>query len=156
MHTQSRKGITVVELIVVLAVAAILALVVLNPLTLFRGNQILVATAEKITSILYEARTHTTASKDAAQYGVHFESGRVVLFKGVAFTEPNTLNEELSLPPSVEVSTISLNGGGPDVVFDRLVGTTAQFGIIVLTLKSNASSTRTIAIEQTGTVTLVQ
>lgn len=144
------------ELIIVLAVVGVISLVAFSPLVRFRDNQVLVATTEQIVSLIYAARTNTIASKDAAQYGIHFESGRVVLFKGTAFTEPNANNKELALPPSIEISAISLNGGGTDIVFDRLVGTTAQFGTIVLTLKSNASSTRTIATEQTGTVTLVQ
>ena len=155
-HAQSRKGITVVELIIVLAVAGIISLVAFSPLVRFRDNQVLVATTEQIVSLIYTARTNTSASKDAAQYGVHFESDRVVLFKGATFTEPNSNNKELALPPSIGISTISLNGGGADIVFDRLVGTTAQFGTIVLTLKSNASSTRTIAIGQTGTVELLK
>lgn len=155
-HSQSRKGITVVELIIVLAVVGVISLVAFSPLVRFRDNQVLVATTEQIVSLIYAARTNTIASKDAAQYGIHFESGRVVLFKGAAFTEPSANNKELALPPSIRISTISLNGGGTNIVFDRLVGTIAQFGTVVLTLKSNASSTRTIAIEQTGTVTLVQ
>ncbi|MEK7555795.1 MAG: GspH/FimT family pseudopilin [Patescibacteria group bacterium] len=155
-HAQSRKGITVVELVIVIAVIGVLSLVVFSPLARFRDSQVLVSTAEQVISLLYKARTDTIASKDAAQYGVHFEVGRAVLFKGATFTEPNSNNKELALPLLVRASTISLSGGGTDIVFDRLVGTTAQSGTIVLTLRNNASSTRTIAIGQTGTVELLK
>ena len=153
---QTRRGITILELIVVIAIAAVVVFAASGPLVRFRDDQVLVSTAEQTSALLYEARTNTIASKNAAQYGVHFEAGRAVLFQGATFTEPNSNNKELTFPLAVEAATISLNGGGADIVFDRLVGTTADFGTIVLTLKNNASSTRTIAIEQTGTVALVQ
>jgi len=152
----TQKGFTLLEIIIAIAVLAIIATFVARPLLGFRNEQVLTATAERIITTLNEARTNTVSSKGGFQYGVHFETNRVVLFQGASFTEPNTANKEFALHPQTDISTITLAGGGSDVLFQRLTGKTDQYGSVVLQLKNNAPSTREITIEQTGVVSISQ
>jgi len=150
------RGVTLVELLLVVFVAVILLTVIITPLSNFRDNKFLISAAEEVYSVLNEARSSTLTSKEDSQYGVHFESDKVVLFSGASYIANDDNNEETQVRNSVIVSSISLNGGGSDVLFQRLNGKTDNFGNITLQLIRNASSTRTINIEKTGVVTLTQ
>jgi len=149
-------GITLLEFLIVTAVAAIILTIVFSTFTTFRNNQLLTAYSESITATLQEARLNTVSSKGDKQYGVHFESDKYVLFEGTTYSSSDTSNKEVGIRTSVEISPISLNGGGNDVLFERLLGKTSQYGTVVLTLKSDTSTTRTISIDQTGTINSAQ
>ena len=58
-------------------------------------------------------------SSNYSRFGVRLEANRTVLFKGDVFTEPSSFNIETPLSPLVEISDISLNGGGIDIVFKK-------------------------------------
>lgn len=147
---KNKRGFTAIELLIGLAVVVVIFSIALGPLRSFRDSQILASGTENILSFLKEARSQTVFSKNSSQYGVHFESGRAVLFKGIVFTEPNTNNKEFLLHDGLMISGWSLNGGGADIVFERLTGKTSQFGTVTISLKNNPSKVKIINIGETG------
>jgi|SRR3989344_52070 len=150
MISSLQRGITALELLVVVAIMALLMVVVSTPFVEFRHNKILDTVTENILSVLSKARGNTLASKDAYQYGVHFENTQVVLFRGAIYNSSDMANEISLLDEALEISSISLIGGGADVLFDRLTGKTSQGGTIVVRVKSNTSKTKTITVNGTG------
>jgi len=86
-----------------------------------------------IISMINEAKINTISSKDGLFYGVHFEATRAVLFKGPVFSEPNPDNNELAFSPLIEISSIVLNGGGPDIVFKKQSDLEAIYDNLVCT-----------------------
>jgi len=106
--------------------------------------------ADRILSVINEARVKTVSSEDYSRFGVHFEANRVVLFKGDIFAEPNSSNIETILSPLVEISDISLNGGGADIVFQKLTGKTGNYGSLRVRLKSDNNKYKTISVKSTG------
>lgn len=151
-----KRGLTAIELVIVFGIMGILVSIVTTSFSGFRNNSILSVETENIVSLISQARTDTLSSKDDTVYGVHFETDRAVLFKGTTFTEPSADNIEIELDQKVELSTISLNGGGDDVVFKRLSGKTDEHGTITISLTDNASSSRMISIYTTGLVDVNQ
>lgn len=147
-----KKGVSFVELITALAILAILASIVTNFFSGFRESKVLDTGIEDVASLLNEARLSTLSSKSGSQYGVHFETSRLVFFRGSSFTEPDVNNKEVILNSALEIPNISLNGGGSDVVFERLTGKTDQYGTITMRVKNNPSRSIIITIEQTGIV----
>ena len=89
-----------------------------------------VSQVEVLPSTTFRVTPNTLSSKDFSQYGVHFEEQKVVLFKGAIFTEPNSNNKEVKISSPVEIYNISLNGGGSNVVFQKLTGKTNEYGTI--------------------------
>lgn len=149
------RGISVIEILIVIAVIGILVAIVVPNLTRFRNEQALKNTSADIISLLNEARSNTISSVNSSQYGVYFESGRAVLFVGSTFTEPNSTNKELSFSSAVTIQSsggISLNGGGSTVVFSRISGDTSNYGTITIQLVSDSSRQKIITIGQTGLV----
>lgn len=147
----SSLGVTLIELIVALAVIFVLLAISLGLYAVFRPQNDLAADARNLEGFLRLARSNTLASKEASAFGVHFESGQAVLFPGNIYNplEPENIIWEVS--PRNEISAITLAGGGTDVIFKRLEGTTDQFGSV--TLGSLASGdTQTLYVDATGVV----
>ncbi len=150
-----KRGMTILEIVIVLGILAILALVLARPFLAFRDEQVLASAAEQVFAMVNEARADTLAAKNDMQYGVHFESARSVYFLGSVFSEVGVGNEIFSFPARIS-GTANLNGGGSDVVFARLTGKAAGYGSIVLILNNNGSTTRTIVISEAGAATIVR
>ena len=145
-----REGFSLVEIIVAVAVLAVIAALTANAFSSFYKNMALNSAVEQAISVLQEARSNTLSGKDSSQWGVHFEISRLAFFKGTSFTEPNPNNRDYQLSYSVEIYGISLNGGGPNVIFQKLTGKTNEYGAVSFRLKSDVSKTKTITIESNG------
>ena len=144
------RGFTLIEFLVVLAIIGIITTVIILSLSDFRENQTLKGDVEKVFSVISEARSKTLASVDASSYGVHFESGKVVLFKGTFYSAADPDNEEMTINDLLEISDISLNGAGSDVIFKRLTGETEEYGNITIRVKADTSKNKIITITSTG------
>lgn len=145
-------GITLIEILVVIAISAILSVGSMAAYSNYNKKKSFELSIQNVGSLIEEARFITLASKDSSVYGVHFESGRAVLFKGATFSEPSSDNKEYTLPNIVEISVIDLNGGGNNVVFDRLTGETSQYGTTTISLVNDVTTTSDIVVRQTGIV----
>ncbi len=155
MKIIKNKGISILELLIVLAILAIIVSFIILNLTKFRNEQALQNTTSDIISLVNEARTKTISSIDSTTYGVHFETSRAVLFAGSSFTEPNSSNKQVDINSAVSIPSsggINLNGGGSDVVFTRISGDTTNYGTIIVRLVSDATRQKTITINKTGIV----
>ena len=143
---------TIIEIMISVSVVVVLAAVSFQVFNVFIKRQALDKDTQKIVSMLKEARSATLASRANSVYGVHFVATRTVMFKGTVFIESDSNNRELSLNPRVQITVTNLNGGGSDIIFDRLTGATDQYGSITLSLVASTSITKIISIEETGIV----
>lgn len=147
-----RKGFSLIEIIIVIAIFAALFVITLTAFSRFNNNQALNRSVSEVTSILNEARALTLASKNNAVYGVHFLSDRVTLFTGQIFSPSDPDNEVNVISSKVSISNIALSGGGDDIIFQRLTGKTNQNGTITLSLISDSSKSKTITVEVSGII----
>lgn len=140
------------ELVVVFAIIVLLASIIITSFSQFRNTKVLDTGVENTLSALAKARGNTLSSKNAYQYGVHFEAAQAVLFRGATYSSSDTSNETIALDSALEIYPIppSLTGGGSDVLFDRLTGKTSQNGTVVIRVKSDTSKTKMITINATG------
>lgn len=149
-----KSAFSVVEIIIIIAVGLILFTVTTSAFNGMRNRQALNATVEEISSVIQNSQAKTLASKKSQNYGVRFETNRLVAFEGSTFTEPNATNKYTEFSNLAEISVISLNGGGQNMVFERLTGETNQYGTITVRMKNNTSDSKTITIEKTGSVSI--
>ncbi len=148
------NGFSILEIVIVFAILASLTAVFLPSFSAFRDEQLLKNTTDDIVAILNQARTHTLSSKNSNFYSVHFESDKATLFTGGTFTQGLADNVVVGFDSRVTLpsANVSLNGGGADVIFDRLSGDSSTYGTITIELASDASKTKTINVEQTGII----
>ena len=151
ISNRKANGFTLVELLIVLSILALLIGITLTTFISFRKSQSLALDVQTITSVLRQARNQTLSSKNASVYGVHFSQGVVTLFTGATYTVGAATNEDFNLSGADTIVTISLAGGGSDVVFIRLTGETVQNGTIVVSSPST-SQAKTVTIYKTGLI----
>jgi prepilin-type N-terminal cleavage/methylation domain-containing protein len=146
-----KKGFTLIELLFVFGIILILTGIVFYSLSTFNKSQMLDRDTEKVVEVLRQARSQTLSAKNATNYGVYLASTTITLFTGNTYATTSSDNNQYPLLTSDLISTITLTGGGSQIVFNRLTGETAQNGTIVLTSPS-LSRTRTITIYKTGVI----
>jgi len=147
---KGKRGVTLLEIILVLAILAILAASSVGGLSAYRGKQVLSGETSQVAAIFSKARSQTLASRSELSYGVRLETDRVTLYTGPTFDSVPGTREEYVLHNMVNLTDISLSGGGTDVLFERLTGETASYGTFRVTLLSDTSQHNTFSIKQTG------
>ena len=146
------RGFSIIEILVVVAVAGMLASVCLYSFSKYRNSQTLKNAEDNVASLLDNARAETFSSDSSSQYGVHLQSSQAVFFIGATYNSSASTNKVVAIDPSVTITGITLTGGGSDVIFNRLTGETADYGTITFTLASDSTKTKVITISQTGLI----
>lgn len=144
------NSFTLIESLIIFGIFIILIAVTVPLFRFFAKESDLNNSTEEIINILRLAQNKTLASEGASQYGVHFETAKYVLFKGIIYNPLAPDNEVHSLPQRIEIYEIDLAGGGSEVIFNRITGITNQFGKISLRLKDDTSKTRQITVKSSG------
>lgn len=147
-----RGGYSLVEILVIVGISVLLGSISFYALTNQDNRELLDKTTLSAVALLEQARGSTLASKNALQYGVHFDTNQMVLFSGTTYSSGNSGNSVVAFDRRITASTIALAGGGHDVIFDRLTGTTAKSGTIRLSLTASSSIYKVITIYATGLV----
>ncbi len=149
-----KKGITVIELLVVVAILGIVVLVVLPQFSRIKENQVLKSAVGDVISILDKARSQTLASLNSSEYGVRFESGRVIIFKGQTFTSGAAGNETISIISPASISNVTLGGASGvsgEMYFNRLSGSPSKNGTVTISV---SSISKIITISATGVASM--
>ncbi|MEK7194328.1 MAG: type II secretion system protein [Patescibacteria group bacterium] len=146
------KGLTLIEVLIVIAVALILLAFIVVPFKRMNDTQALSKETQNVISIINQARSQTLSSKGGIVHGVHLESSQVVLFGGPTYVPSDPNNASIPLHALVSISNINLSGGAIDIVFNRLTGTTAVSGTITLSLIASSTQSKLITVTSTGIV----
>lgn len=148
-----QKGISILEILISIAIVAVITAAVSIPLTKTRFGRILLQSTEDVVSVLNLAKSNTLSSVDGDSYGVRFEGDKVIMFKGSVYNPTSVENKIINMQTGLNISSINLNGGVNDLVFKRLTGATDQYGTIIIQVTSDTSKNKTITISKTGLVT---
>jgi prepilin-type N-terminal cleavage/methylation domain-containing protein len=145
------KGFTVIEILVVLAILGFLIMIVVPSFQTMRSNQILKSAVLDVVSALEKSKSQTLSSIDSSEYGVHFATDEVVIFKGQTFSSGDPNNEKVPLSSGVSVSAINLTGGATDFYWNKLSGVPTKTGSVTV---STSSTSKIITISATGAVSV--
>lgn len=148
----TNNGFTMLEALIALAILALLVTIILISLPRLNSRQALEKSVDTVVSVLDDARSRTLASIGGEQYGVYIDTSRVILFKGASYSSSNPDNAVVPLNNLVATRSIALNGGGSEVVFERLTGNTGEYGTLEVYLLASTTEFRTITINLTGVV----
>lgn len=153
MNFIKNKGITLLEVLIIIAIVGIVSSIAFVNLSQFHNEQALKNTTIDIVSLLNKARQKTLSSINSTNYSVHFDTNKAVLFTGSIYSSINTTNEINNFSSAVIIPTVGgLNiGGGNDVTFERLTGDTIG-GTIIVRLSSDVTKQKIITIYKTGVI----
>jgi len=154
---QKDKGFTLVETLVILGILIIITATALPAYRRFLKETDLTNSLEEIINTLKLAQSKTLASEEDSSWGVYFSTTSTphgyTLFKGTDYASRDVSSDkEYNIPSLVEIYEINLAGANQEIVFDRLTGTTEQYGQISLRLKENVLETKIIIIENSGQI----
>ena len=145
-----KKGVTMIELLVVIAVLGILVLIVSPKFAQIRENAVFKTAVNDVLSSINKAKGSTLASLNSSEYGVHFQSDKVIIFKGKVFSVSDSDNEIISITTPSLISNVILggvSGTSGDIYFNRLLGVPNTTGTITIT---TPSFLKIITINATG------
>lgn len=154
MNKFYQKGITALELIIVIAVIGILVSITLPQFSKIKENQVLKNATGDVVSALHNAQSQTLASVGFSEYGVHFQSDKIIIFKGTAFLDGDANNKIINIVTPASISNVTLagiSGTSGDVYFNRLSGVPNKTGTITISI---SSVLKIITISATGAVSL--
>ncbi len=155
MPNNKKKGLTIIEVIIIIFLVTIVSTIVFNNLSSFKKEQVLRNTTNNVITFLNKAKQNTLSSINSSAYGVHFDSDKMVLFAGGNYSDSDPNNEIVYFDDSVSIPSVGgLNiGGSNDVIFERLTGDTTG-GTIKIQLNSDNNKYRIINISKTGLISL--
>lgn len=143
-------GFTLVEILVVIAISAIVAVTAIAGFRALYQSSTLRAGSVEVFSAFMSARTNTLASQNGNVFGVQVSSTTVTRFEGDTFIFGNATNKVYTFEGGV-TATGTLVTSGTSVVFTRLTGETSLGGTIYIR-NSEGTSTTTIAVHKSGLV----
>lgn len=149
----ARRGFTALEILIVIAILAILLATILPSFTNFRRSSLLNTDTMNLVTLINRARLLSVSSKYDEQYGIHLESGKAVLFRGATYSAGASTNETHLFSTGLTLSSIAINGGGSEVLFEKVTGATTQNATTTLLVTGTTSST-TVLIFPTGIATI--
>lgn len=154
--TKSGGGFTLVETLLVVAMLIILSMIAVPLLNVFQTESDLQRSSQELMSTLRLAQDKTLASEDDSQFGVFFDNAttvhRYTFFKGTSYaSRVPSFDETTFLPESVEFSVVNF-GGGNEIVYDKVDGTTSQPGSISIHLLSDFARVQTIYVDSFGII----
>jgi prepilin-type N-terminal cleavage/methylation domain-containing protein len=154
-----RRGFTLIEFLIIIAILVILIAITIPALRLFERGARLTNSTEEIINTLRLAQDKTLASEEESSWGVYFSTSttadQYTLFKGSSYSTRDASFDKIQrLSQTIEIYEINL-AGQSEVVFDRVSGRANPAGIISLRLKTEPSKTKTIYIENSGQVGLI-
>jgi len=152
MNNFYKKGISVIEILVVLAVIVFFISIVLFEFSKSREQQVLKNALVDSLSSINKARTQTLSSLNSSVYGIHFESDKVIIFKGTVFDNNDSSNEIINIISPANISNVTLggvSGATGEMYFNRLYGAPSKTGTITI---STNSFSKTLTISATGSV----
>lgn len=146
-----KGGFSLIEVIMVLAIIGILIYIIVPSFNKMREDQVLKTTTQEVVSSINKARSQSISSVNSSEYGIHFQSDKIALFKGTTYSPSDANNEYIILSSGASLSSINLTGGAIDIYFDRLTGAPNKIGSVTVSVSSR---TKVITISATGAVSM--
>jgi len=149
-----KKGITALEMLFVVSILGILFAIILPQFSTIKENQVMKNATGEIISALHNAQSQSLASVDSIEYGVHFQSDKVIIFKGQVFLVNDVNNKIINIISPASISDVTLDGVSSttgDIYFKRLSGAPNKVGTVTI---STSSMSKIITISATGAISL--
>lgn len=153
-YLKNQRGVSALELITVISIITILIFIVFSKFSSVREGQVIKSAVEGVLSSIDRARGETLSSLNSSEYGVHFQSDKVIIFKGKVFSSGASDNESIDLTTPASITNITfggVSGTSGDVYFNRLSGMPSTTGTISI---NTASYSKIITISATGSASV--
>jgi len=143
MNKNKRSGLSLIELLLVIAIVAILGAITIPFTSSWISKSAVADKTNEVVSFLRSAQSGSISGKAGGPWGVKTEATKAILFQGSTYAGRNTTYDQVITFPSVITAT------NAEVVFDTLSGNPANAVTITV---SSTRKTKTISVSATGTI----
>ena len=156
IHTRQNAGFTLLELMVVLAIVAVVGAISISNFGLLQKKYSVDGSMQEFVGIISLAKSNTVSSEAISQYGIYINTATFpnayVLFKGSSYDARDvSYDKTYVLPSTLQFADVSLQGGN-EIVFDRLTGASGQSGNVTLRSIADNAQSKTMYISSAGTI----
>jgi prepilin-type N-terminal cleavage/methylation domain-containing protein len=147
---KSPNGFTLIELLVVIGIVVLIAGFIFVGLLNYGYQQRFIAQVTDVQLLIAETRQRTITAETNQNFGVRFETDRLIVFEGsYSTTSPG---QRVYVFSGISISP-SLTNATNTITFTRLTGAPSATGTILI-IDGRTNSTTSIQINQTGLVQL--
>lgn len=146
-----QKGISAIEILVVVSIIVLLTVIIIPNFKDMRNSQILQNSTLDVYNALNKARANSLAGLNSQSYGVHFSTNQVIIFEGTVYDSGAGSNEVIDLDSRSSISSISLSGGGSDIYFNRIYGKPNKTGTLTISV---GSSSKNVSVGTLGNINI--
>ncbi len=150
-----KSGFSLIEILIVLSIISIVLSITIIAGRNFSYSVDLENTVKSIDMKIKLAKSRSISALNGTSYGVHFESNKIVVFEGDTFDAFASTNEVFTFSDNIKINIpVNLVGGGNDLIFNRLIGSTNNSGNINIEVINDPSKTKQIVINSNGQTSL--
>lgn len=152
----NERGFTILEIIIVIAIIAVLFGTGFLRLLDYRQRQTLNLTKQSIVAILRNAQDRSIGQESGVRWGVHFENltgnnnDFYALFSGATYNSSNVVSKN-NLDQEIQFSD-PVDGFSKDVIFESITGKLDSAVSIIVVLTSDPLVFSTITIDTNGKI----
>jgi type II secretory pathway pseudopilin PulG len=145
------RGMTLLEIVASIGITMMIAGLIFASFSNYRTRQNMDGSIETVMAVLSRAHVDTISSKNDDVYGVYFNPAEVIYFRGATYPgDSDPANVHYILPPTIEIANVSFHGDTQYVIFNKLSGTTENYGTFDVRSKADTSITTTLTVNKTG------
>ncbi|MFC1598315.1 Tfp pilus assembly protein FimT/FimU [Patescibacteria group bacterium] len=141
----SLGGFTLLEMLLTIAMVALLAGLSVPVYQSFQVKNDIDVAVNITAQTMRRAQALSRAMDGDTTWGIYVQSGTITMFQGASYGGRDATYDE-----DFDIASIIAPSGLTEVVYDKLTGDPQSTG--TLTLTSTASQTRTITINEKGTI----
>ena len=151
-NTHVQKGITLIEVLLVVFIIGLLCAVVSYGFSALRKQQMLLVNRDLVVSVLSKAKADTLASVNSKAYGVHFDmsgSNTMTIFEAPTYVAGAPSNQVYSLTDQARFTSFA-GSDTKTVVFARLTGHVPVFSSV--SIGTVAGDSTTVYVARSGII----
>ena len=145
-----RKGITAIEILFAVGIVGIMMTIVVSSFSQFRNASLVNTESLDIVSFINNARLSSMSSVNDLQYGVHFDSDKVVMYSTAVYSASDSTNVVRALNTRLNFTNIAIQGGGSDVIFRKVTGDTGLYATTTMKFLGSTATSTIFVIRPSG------
>lgn len=158
-HIRHRSGVTLIEILVVMALVVVFGAISLLGLVGRKNKTEVESTAQKIAAALREAQSNSMSQASGTSWGVRFWNTAgtppfLVMFTGSSYSSSGEYGGRVRLSDKVAYVTSTLPSGSyKDIIFDQITGKPSVATSVGVAVAGGGMSS-TISISSAGLINL--
>jgi prepilin-type N-terminal cleavage/methylation domain-containing protein len=150
-----KKGFSLIEIIVSIAITAVLVSIVTNSFQTAQIRKEQEGIVQDILASLEKQKSDTQAGKEGSNYGVKFNTTDFTLFKGTSYSSNSATNKVISLDSKFQIGE-TISNANNIIYFSKLNGDANETATITVSHISNRVSPQSLIIESSGAISVIE